>query len=76
VTARNGDVIKENVAFGVTADRDNYGVLRPEDKPGAGVWPAGHHEHSPARRHAVEQVARFEQERLRRTLAWQQHNGR
>ena len=39
MAARNGDVIKKNIAFGVTADRDDCGVLRSQDEAGAGVGP-------------------------------------
>ncbi len=39
VAARNGDVVEENVALGMTADRDDCSVLRPEYEPGAGIGP-------------------------------------
>jgi hypothetical protein len=37
VAARNGDVVKENIALGVTADRDHDSVLRSEDELGPRV---------------------------------------
>jgi hypothetical protein len=44
VAARNGDVVKENIALGVTADRDHDSVLRSEDEPRPGIGPASHHQ--------------------------------